>query len=120
MAEQYRRADRVAELIHQEMCRILLRQIGDPRLRQVTITRIRLSADLRCAKIYVSMLGDEEQISQTLKGLERAKRFIRGELGRNLKLRYTPELIFKWDGSLADSIHISQVLEELKGRGELG
>jgi ribosome-binding factor A len=116
---QYRRTERVGELIHQEMCRILLRQIGDPRLKQVTVTRIRLSNDLRCAKIYVSILGDEEQISRTMSGLKRAKRFIRGELGRNLRLRYTPELIFKWDDSLAYSIHINQVLQELRRKGEL-
>ncbi len=119
MARQYKRARRVGELIHQEICRILLRQIGDPRLKQLTITRIKLSDDLRCAKVYVSLLGDEDQISQAMQGLDKAKRFIRGELGRNLKLRYIPELTFENDESIAYGFHINEVLCELKGKGEL-
>ena len=119
MVGQYKRAKRVGELIHQEICRILLCQISDPRLKLLTITKIKLSDDLRCAKVYISALEDEEHLSQTMQGLNKAKSFIRGELGRNLKLRYTPELIFKLDESIAHGMHINQVLQELKRKGEL-
>jgi ribosome-binding factor A len=120
MLGQYKRAERVGELIHHELCRILLRQVSDPRLKKVTVTRIKLSNDLRCAKIYVSVMEDEEQVSQTMQGLNKAKRFIRRALGRHLELRYTPELIFRRDDSIAYGMHIDQVLQELKAKGELG
>jgi ribosome-binding factor A len=120
MAGQRKRAERVGELIHHEICRILLHEVHDPRLTGLTITEIKLSNDLCCAKIYVSSLEDDEQATHTMASLNKAKRFIRGELGRNLKLRYTPELIFIRDESIAHGIHISQVLDELKQKGELG
>ncbi len=119
MVKQYKRAERVGELIHQEIYRILLRQISDPRLKQLTITKVKLSDDLRCARVYVTMMGDEEQISQTLLGLDKAKRFIRRELGHSLKLRCVPELIFKDDEAIAHGFHIDHVLQELKKKGEL-
>ena len=101
-------------MIHREICRILLEQVKDPRINALTVTRIELSKDLQVAKVFVSLIGDDRQKIAAMRGLESAKKFIRRELGRNLELRYTPELIFRYDESLAYSQHMQEVIEQLK------
>ncbi len=110
----YKRAERVGELIHREICRILLEQVKDPRINALTVTRIELSKDLQVAKVFVSLIGDDRQKTAAMRGLESAKKYIRRELGQNLELRYTPELIFRYDESLAYSQHMQEVIEQLK------
>ncbi len=112
----YSRSERVAELVRREIAQIIIQHVNDPRLKSVTVTRTKLSPDLRVAKVFVSSITQEEQ-EQVLKGLNRARNFIRGELGRNLKLRRTPELVFKWDDSVDYSFHIAEVITDLKKTG---
>lgn len=111
---RYKRSQRVGELIHEEISNLLLRGIKDPRIGFVTLTHVELSDDLKHAKVYVSVMGEEKDKEKTLQGLESASGFIRKELRRNLSLKYVPELIFKIDSSLDYSIRINEVLSEIE------
>lgn len=94
-----RRPDRVGELLKEEVSRILSGELKDPLLGFITITGVKVSGDLRHAKIFVSVLGDEEERKKSLQGLDRAKGYIRRLLGKRLKLRFTPDISFQIDKS---------------------
>lgn len=108
------RPERVAGLIQQELAELLRTEVKDPRIGFVSITRVEVSPDLRSARVMVSVMGDGEVKRQTMKGLNSAKPFLRALLSRRLSLRYTPELLFKLDESIAYSAHIHSVLAQLK------
>jgi ribosome-binding factor A len=95
MAE--RRPERVAHLIQAELAGLFLRGTNDPRLRDVTVTAVRMSPDLRVARVYVRTLGAPEGQGEMLRALGRAATFLRGSVGRALGLRVTPELRFEYD-----------------------
>ncbi|MDI3269695.1 MAG: 30S ribosome-binding factor RbfA [Bacillota bacterium] len=107
------RAKRVAERIKEEMGEILARRSKDPRLQWASVTRVEVSSDLRYARIYVSPLpgGDGEAL---MAGLERAKGFIRSQLGKALELYMTPEIAFYLDDSIQHGLRISQILKEIR------
>ncbi len=109
----FKRADRVAGLIQQELSRLLLREVKDPRLAQVTITGVRLSADLRHARVFVTGPGSPQGFQEELKGLRSATGFLRGQLGRALHLRYSPELIFEVDEAVEQSLHVAALLKQV-------
>jgi ribosome-binding factor A len=104
----------VAGLIQQELAELLRTEVKDPRIGFVSITQVEVSSDLRVAKVMVSVMGDGEAKLESMKGLHSAKAFLRTLLGRRLHLRYTPELLFKLDESIAYSAHIHSVLAQLK------
>jgi len=112
------RVQRVAEEIKKEIGRIIHNELNDPRIGFVTITKVDLSRDCRFAKVYFSLLGSKKQLRDTQVGLARSKGFIRKLLAQKVKLRYTPEIVFKLDEGIEYSIHISQVLEKLKEKDE--
>jgi ribosome-binding factor A len=112
------RVQRVAEEIKKEIGRIIHNELNDPRIGFVTITKVDLSRDCRFAKVYFSLLGSKKQLRDTQVGLARSKGFIRKLLAQRVKLRYTPEIVFKLDEGIEYSIHISQVLEKLKEKDE--
>lgn len=112
------RVQRVAEEIKKEIGRIIHDELNDPRIGFVTITKVDLSRDCRFAKVYFSLLGSKKQLRDTQVGLARSKGFIRKLLAQRVKLRYTPEIVFKLDEGIEYSIHISQVLEKLKEKEE--
>ena len=107
------RPTRVGELLQAEIAQLLLRQLKDPRLSMVTISRVEVSSDLRHACIYISRIGSETEQRAALQGFEHAAGFIRGQLGKHLKLRYTPELTFKLDTTIAYGVRISRMLHDL-------
>ena len=111
-----KRTERVGELLLKEISQILLREIKDPRIGLITLTGVDVSKDLRYAKVFVSSLGEKEDKAKNLEGLVSAAGFIRGELGKRLRLKYIPELTFKLDESIEYGIHISKVLEEIKNK----
>jgi ribosome-binding factor A len=112
MATQ-QRVQRVREAIKQEASDII-QQMKDPRIGFVTVTDAEVSRDLRHVKIFVSVLGDEESRRASLEGLERATGYIRSELGQRIRLRHTPEIVFRWDESLERGARISRILQDLK------
>jgi ribosome-binding factor A len=111
--QPYKRSERLGESILAEVSELVAREIKDPRIGFVTFTRVEMSDDLRCAKIFASMLGSEEERARTLQGLASATGYIRRHLGRVLRLRYTPELTFLADESLAQGAKIAQLLRQI-------
>ena len=107
------RSVKVAELLKNEISQILRFRMKDPRVGFVTITNIVLSDDLRQAKVYYTIIGDEKQKKDSQIGLEHAHSFIQKELGSRLQLRYTPVLRFYYDEGLEYEMRINRILEEL-------
>ena len=108
------RTIRLAENIKFEINDIIRKSIKDPRIGFITITSVELTGDLKHCTIYLSFLGDEKAKTEGFAGLQRAKGFIRSELGKRLTIRYTPELHFKFDESLEHGSKISKILNDLK------
>lgn len=112
---QGKRAERVGALIKEEISRLILRSLKDPRIGFVTVTRVRVNDDLRQARIYVSSAqGGKSHRSETLIGLKSAAGFLRGELTRRLRLRYAPELLFFLDDSLEEDLHLAELLRQIE------
>lgn len=107
------RAHRVGEQMKKELGEILGRKIKDPRVGFVTITDVEVTGDLQQAKVFISVLGDEEQKQNTLKGLAKAKGFIRSEIGQRIRLRKTPEIFFEFDESIDYGNRIETLLKDL-------
>ena len=109
-----RRQRQVAELLHEEISQLIQHDTRDPRLGFVTVTGVEVSADLRVAHVYVSVLGDESEAQSTLAGLASAAGFFRHTMRQTLSLRYIPELRFKLDTSLEYGSRIESLLETIK------
>lgn len=108
------RADQVGAQVREEIMQIIRRDLKDPRIGFVSITGVRMSPDLRSARVRISVLGDETEKKNTLAGLRSAVGLIRHELGRRLEnLKVSPELRFELDPSIEYSVHISQRLREI-------
>lgn len=113
------RVNRVGEQIKKELGQIIQRELKDPRIGFVTITGVEVSGDLSQAKVFITVFGNDEVKSSTLKALEKAKGFMRGEIGKRVALRHTPELIFKMDESIEYGSRIELLLSDLhKQEGE--
>lgn len=111
---QGKRLDRVNQLVREEISHLLQRELKDPRLGFVTVTEVAVSKDLRSAKVYVSVLGSEEQWKGSLAALHSARGFIRNWLAPRLRLRAVPDMTFLPDRSMAHAAHIQTVLERLR------
>lgn len=110
------RAKRVAELVREEIGALLTKGLKDPRIGFVSIMAVRMSKDLRYANVYVSAYGSEKEQKSSLIGMQNSSGWIRRELGRRLRLRYTPEVrIFK-DTSLDEVFHLDEVFKELEAQ----
>ena len=117
------RVEKLQELIKQEVSDIIFNELKDPRIGFVTVTSVACTEDLREAKIYVSVMGDEKKARDTLYGLESSLGFVRREVGKRIRLRFTPEISFVLDTSLNYSDHIQRLLNEIhedKPAGEKG
>lgn len=114
------RVNRVGEQMKKELGDIISRKIKDPRVGFVTVTDVEVTGDLQQAKVYISVLGDEQQKEDTLKGLAKAKGFIRTEIGQRIRLRKTPELIFEFDETMAYGNRINSLIHELQREEQSG
>lgn len=92
-----RRADRVADLVRAAVAELILRELKDPRIGLVTLTQVDMTDDLKHARIYFSVVGNDDVRRRSLAGLSSAAGFIRREVGRRLQLRYAPEIVFELD-----------------------
>ena len=111
------RIDKVQEFIKQEVSQIIQKDIKDPRVGFVTVTDVEKTKDLRHAKIFLSLMGSDEQKKATWEALNRALGFMRSEIGKRIRLRCTPELSLHLDKSLDYSNHIQKLLLQLEKDG---
>lgn len=111
---QGKRLERVNQLIKEEISAVLQRQIKDPRLGFVTVTEVDTTADLKLARVYVSVLGPEEQWAKSFTALESARGFVWNWLRKHLDLRVTPQLSFRPDRSMEHAAHIQSLLAGLR------
>lgn len=105
---------RVAEEMKREIASIIKEDLKDPRVGFVTVTGVEVTPDFRYAKVFVSVYGSDEEINQALEGLEKASGFIRKEIGHRIKLRYTPELSFRFDESIRHGAKIAEILADMQ------
>jgi ribosome-binding factor A len=108
-----RRTDRVAEEIREEVARIIARELKDPRVGFVTVTRVDVTPDLHVARVHVGVLGDEAQRQKSMGGLKRAGGYVRRALGQRLRLRFTPEVLFLYDEGLDATDRVARLLDEV-------
>ena len=114
----FKRADRVAELIMAEMSDVLRREVKDPRLHEVTITAVKVTDDLRNVKIYFVELGKDECAPEIIDAFGKATGFVRRELGKRLQLRVVPEIMFVHDTSFGYGNRIDKLLAEIAKQEE--
>jgi len=107
------RANRVAEQMKKDLGEIVNQKLKDPRIGFLTITDVDVTNDLQQAKIYVSVLGDEEDKEQTLAALDNASGFIRSEIGRRIRLKKVPEIQFLFDEAFEYGTKIDAILRDL-------
>ena len=108
------RPDRVAEQIRSELAMLLAREVHDPGIGFVTMTRVQLTPDLQRARVYYTALGDEKGRRSTARALERAVPFLRRQIGSRLRLKHVPLLQFVYDESIAGQDRIEQLLNEIR------
>ena len=114
-----RRQEQLSDVIAEELSDLIRTRMKDPRIGFASITDVEVSADLRHAKVFVSVLGSAEEQRATLQGLEHAAGFLRHELAQRLNIRYTPEILFKLDQSIERGTRIIQLMNEIE-HGEQG
>lgn len=109
------RVSQIGEEIKRVISQLLRTKIKDPRISDmVSITEVRVTNDLSFAKVFVSVFGTEDEKNDTLEGLRNAEGFIKKEIGRNVKMRIMPKLIFELDDSVEESLRLEKILEEIK------
>src|ERR687896_560287 len=107
------RPDRVADQIRSELAMLLAREVHDPGIGFVTLTRVQVSPDLQTARVLYTALGDDKTRATSARALERAAPFLRRQIGSRLRLKRAPELKFVYDDSIAGQDRIEQILSEL-------
>lgn len=108
------RVEKVQELIKQELSKIILTELKDPRIGFVTVTNVNVTGDLRSAKVFLSLMGSDDQKAATWNGLQNALGYLRAEIGKRIRLRFTPELSLHLDDSLNYSARIQELLLKIK------
>ncbi|MGI6485183.1 MAG: 30S ribosome-binding factor RbfA [Thermoanaerobacterales bacterium] len=111
----FSRSDRVSEEIKKIVSDIINNSLKDPRINcMISVTKVDLSKDMRHAKIFVSIYDDENIRNQAFEGLKNAEGYIRKELGQRMRLRYIPEISFRYDDSIEYAIHINKLLQKVE------
>lgn len=110
------RGGRINEEVRKEVANLLQYEVKDPRLTaMVSVTDVKVTKDLKYAKVYVSLFAkNEEEKEESFEAIKNASGFIRRELGRRIKLRYTPEILFEIDNSIDRGMHIDSLLHKIK------
>ncbi len=112
-----RRCQRVENLLKEEISDIIENGLKDRSIGLVTLTEVKVTPDLRYAKVYFSVLGDAAQHRAAIKGLQRARSWVQAQLGRRIKLKYTPQISFVFDDSIEYGTHILDLLHQVEGGG---
>ena len=110
---------RISEEVKREVSEIIQNDLKDPRVSgMISVTKVNVTNDLRYAKVYISVLGNDEDRKHVLEGLKNASGFIRKEVGQRINLRYTPEMVFEIDDSIEYGIKISNILKSITPQEE--
>jgi ribosome-binding factor A len=110
------RLARVAEVIREVASETVLFEVRDPRVKMVTVTRAEVSGDLQHAKVYVSIMGSEQEQKLCMYGLQRAAGFVQSKLGDRMKSKFVPVIQFVQDKGVKNSIEVSRLINEALGR----
>lgn len=108
------RVEKLQEAIKQELSKMLLNDIKDPRVKFVTITAVELTDDISLAKVYISYYGAEADKKATWEGLKKATGFMRSEIAKRIRLRFAPAIVLLEDKSMEYSAHIESLLQKIK------
>ena len=114
-----RRPERLAETLKEEIAEVVGYELDDPDLQNATVTDVEVSADLRDAKVYVLINGEEAEVKRTLRNLQHAAGFVRQQVALNLDLRFTPHLHFARDTAEENAARVGNLLNQLADQGEL-
>ena len=106
------RTEKVQKLARQVLGE-LIHDLKDPRIGFATITVVRITRDLRHARVWVSVMGSEDEQKATMEGLDSAKPYLRRELGRQMRLKYLPELMFELDQQVQEAVRVEELLHKL-------
>ena len=112
MPREFSRTRRVGELLQRELARLIGEELGDPRVKLVTVTAVDVSKDLRHAKVFVTHLGSEEQQAAAMRSLMHAAGYLRRELSHVLDLKVVPRLHFEYDSSVERGVALSRLIED--------
>ncbi|HEX5068874.1 MAG TPA: 30S ribosome-binding factor RbfA [Vicinamibacterales bacterium] len=112
------RPDRVGEEIREELSSLLVREVHDPGIGFVTLTRVKVSPDLQMARVFYTVIGDEKAQKDTARALERATPFLRRHIGARIRLRRVPEIRFEYDKGVENQDRVERILMELKAERE--
>lgn len=113
-----RRVLKVAQAIREVVSMAILTEIRDPRVSDVTVTFVEVSADLRIAKVHVSVMGDEKKQQLCLRGLKNSVGFLQSKVGKRVDLRYTPRIQFELDQGIKNSMLVTRILDEVLPKSE--
>jgi ribosome-binding factor A len=107
------RPDRVGDQVRQELAELIARQVQDPGIGFLTITRVKLTPDLQQARVFYTAIGDDKQRAETAKALRRATPFLRRQVGRRLRLKHVPELQFLYDETIEQQDRIERIIRDI-------
>ncbi len=110
----YKRADRVRELMLEEISAIIRDEVKDPGVGFVTVTAVEVTGNLRHANVFISPMGTDKEMASTFNAIDRAASFIRNQLGKRIRMKYLPELSIKWDRSPEEVDKINRILHSLE------
>jgi ribosome-binding factor A len=116
--KEVRRPEKLAQTLREEVTEIVGYELEDPRLGAITVTDVRVADNLRDAKVYVTIQGDEKNIREAMKALHHAEKYVRSQVALNLNLAHAPHIHFVRDTVEEKAGRIDQILEELKEEGE--
>lgn len=111
------RARRIGDQIQRELAEIVRNELRDPRVGMITFTGVEVTPDFAHAKVFFTMLGDDSEREETLRGLRRAAGFMRSLLGRRIKIHNTPELHFEFDESVERGVRLSKLIDDAVASG---
>lgn len=114
------RANRLAEALKEEISQMIREELKDPRLGFITVTYVDVADDLGHAKVYVSVLGSPQEGKDSLEALNHAAGFVRSEIGKRLRLRHAPEIVFKYDPSIEQGAHITKLIRDVNTANQSG
>lgn len=110
----YPRVNRISEEVKKLVSYIIRNELQDPRISKMTsVLDVEVTKDLRYATVYVSVFGDEKEKEETIQALKHSSGYVRREIGRNIKMRYTPEIIFKLDNSIERGIYMANMISKV-------